>query len=57
MEVADPLLGQVLHPAAPFRFDGVTPRQMVAGRASRAGAHNEKVFAALARGETAPLSA
>ncbi len=28
MEVADPLLGQVLHPA-PFRFDGVTPREMV----------------------------
>src|SRR3954462_10097866 len=28
MKVADPLLGEVLHPAAPFRFDGVSPPEM-----------------------------
>ena len=40
-----------------FRFDGVTPQQMVRWPGVAAGAHNDKVFAALDRGETAPLSA
>jgi formyl-CoA transferase len=57
MEVTDPLLGPVLHPAAPFRFDGVHPREMVRWPGVAAGAHNDKVFGALERGETAPLSA
>ncbi|MBR0683526.1 CoA transferase [Roseomonas eburnea] len=56
MEVSDPQLGQVLHPAAPFRFDGVLPQQMVRWPGPPAGAHNEMVFAAVARGETRPLS-
>ena len=29
MQVDDPLLGPVLHPAGAFRFDGVAPREMV----------------------------
>ncbi|MFZ6761782.1 CaiB/BaiF CoA transferase family protein [Pseudoroseomonas sp. WGS1072] len=44
MSVDDPLLGPVLHPAAPFRFDGVTPREMVRWTGPAAGAHNEQVF-------------
>ena len=56
MEVADPLLGEVLHPAAPFRFDGVAPREMVRWTGPAAGAHNELVFGAVARGETGALT-
>jgi crotonobetainyl-CoA:carnitine CoA-transferase CaiB-like acyl-CoA transferase len=44
MEVQDPLLGQVLHPAAPFRIDGVGPRDMVRWTGPAAGAHNRHVF-------------
>ncbi|RYI87353.1 MAG: CoA transferase, partial [Acetobacteraceae bacterium] len=47
MEVADPLLGRVLHPAAPFRFDGVSPRDMVRWTGPAAGAHNDHVFTTL----------
>jgi formyl-CoA transferase len=44
MEVQDPLIGNVLHPAAPFRLDGVAPREMVRWTGPEAGAHNEQVF-------------
>jgi formyl-CoA transferase len=45
MEVEDPLLGRtLLHPAPPFRFDGVTPREMVRWTAPAVGAHNDHVF-------------
>jgi len=47
MEVADPLLGQVLHPAAPFRFDGVAPQDVVRWPGPAAGAHNDHVFGEL----------
>lgn len=50
MEVDDPLLGRVLHPAAPFRFDGVPPREMVRWTGREAGADNLKVFGALLGG-------
>ena len=45
--VQDPLLGPVLHPAAPFRFDGVSPPEMVRWTAPAAGAHNQHVFGTL----------
>ncbi|PZW41037.1 formyl-CoA transferase [Humitalea rosea] len=45
--VQDPLLGPVLHPAPPFRFDGVTPPEMVRWTAPAIGAHNEHVFGTL----------
>jgi len=52
MKVADPLLDTtLLHPAAPFRFDGVTPREMVRWTAPAVGAHNDHVFGELL-GET-----
>ncbi|MBR0655210.1 CaiB/BaiF CoA transferase family protein [Plastoroseomonas arctica] len=44
MEVEDPLLGRVLHPAAPFRFDGIPPEAMVRWTGPKAGAHNAQVF-------------
>ena len=47
MQVEDPLIGPILHPAAPFRFDGVTPREMVRWTGPAAGAHNEQVFSGL----------
>ena len=47
MEVADPLLGKVLHPAAPFRFDGVPPEAMVRWTGPAAGAHNAQIFEGL----------
>jgi len=50
MEVDDPLLGRVLHPAAPFRFDGVQPRDMVRWTGRAAGADNARVFGALLGG-------
>ncbi|MDN3566888.1 CaiB/BaiF CoA transferase family protein [Paeniroseomonas aquatica] len=52
MEVADPLLGKVLHPAAPFRFDGVPPRDMVRWTGPAAGAHNAHVFTELLKEAT-----
>jgi crotonobetainyl-CoA:carnitine CoA-transferase CaiB-like acyl-CoA transferase len=47
MQVEDPLLGPVLHPAAPFRFQGISPREMVRWTGPAAGAHNEEVFGIL----------
>jgi crotonobetainyl-CoA:carnitine CoA-transferase CaiB-like acyl-CoA transferase len=44
MEVQDPLIGKVLHPAAPFRLDGVAPSEMVRWTGPEAGAHNDHVF-------------
>jgi len=44
MEVDDPLLGKVLHPAAPFKFDGVSSRDMVRWTGAAPGAHNDHVF-------------
>ncbi|WP_307137108.1 CaiB/BaiF CoA-transferase family protein [Pseudoroseomonas cervicalis] len=44
MAVQDPLIGNVLHPAAPFRFDGVAPEDMVRWTGPAAGAHNRQVF-------------
>ena len=50
MEVEDPLLGtRLLHPAAPFRFDGVRPEEMVRWTAPAVGAHNDHVFTELLR--------
>ncbi len=45
--VNDPLLGPVLHPAPPFRFDGVAPPDMVRWTAPAVGAHNDHVFRTL----------
>jgi formyl-CoA transferase len=43
--VEDKLLGtKLLHPAAPFRFDGVSPPEMVRWTAPAVGAHNSHVF-------------
>jgi formyl-CoA transferase len=44
--VEDRLLGgaRVLHPAAPFRLDGVSPADMVRWPGPAAGAHNDHVF-------------
>jgi formyl-CoA transferase len=47
MQVQDPLIGPVLHPAAPFRLDGVAPAEMVRWTGPAAGAHNEHVFGEL----------
>ncbi len=45
VEVEDKLLGtKLLHPAAPFRFDGVSPPEMVRWTAPAVGAHNSHVF-------------
>lgn len=53
MEVEDPLLDtKLLHPAAPFRFDGVRPEEMVRWTAPAVGAHNDHVFNELLREET-----
>ncbi|WP_240048200.1 CaiB/BaiF CoA transferase family protein [Crenalkalicoccus roseus] len=54
MEVEDPLLGRVLHPAAPFRLDGVAPEAMVRWTGPAAGAHNDYVFNALLQEEEEP---
>jgi formyl-CoA transferase len=48
MQVADPLIGEtLLHPAAPFRFDGIAPRDMVRWTGPAVGAHNDHVFGEL----------
>jgi formyl-CoA transferase len=44
MEVEDQLIGPVLHPAPPFRFEGLAPRDMVRWTGPEAGAHNDHVF-------------
>ena len=44
LNVADPLLGDVLHPAPPFRLDGVAPADMVRWTGRAAGADNDHVF-------------
>ena len=44
MEVEDPLIGPVLHPAAPFRLDGFEPPALVRWTGPAAGAHNDRVF-------------
>jgi formyl-CoA transferase len=52
MEVQDPLLDRtLLHPAPPFRFDGVSPKEMVRWTAPAVGAHNDQVFADLLGGK------
>jgi formyl-CoA transferase len=43
-EVDDPLLGKVLHPAPPFRFDGAGPAEMLRWPGRAAGADNHHVF-------------
>jgi formyl-CoA transferase len=53
MQVEDPLIGPVLHPAAPFRLDGVAPREMVRWTGPAAGAHNDHVFNTLLKEEAA----
>ncbi|WP_301588815.1 CaiB/BaiF CoA transferase family protein [Sabulicella glaciei] len=42
--VQDPLLGEVLHPAPPFRMDGVGPEEMIRWTGREAGADNDRVF-------------
>jgi crotonobetainyl-CoA:carnitine CoA-transferase CaiB-like acyl-CoA transferase len=54
MEVQDPLLGPVLHPAAPFRFAGIAPEAMVRWTGPAAGAHNAHVFEELLAEGRAP---
>ena len=44
MRVEDPLLGPVLHPAAPFRFQAIAPREMVRWPGPAPGQHNAQVF-------------
>jgi formyl-CoA transferase len=44
MEVEDPNIGPLLHPAAPFRFDGIPPRDMIRWTGKPAGADNDLVF-------------
>ena len=53
MKVADPLIGEVLHPAAPFRLDGVAPQDMVRWPGPAVGAHNDYVFNELLGKESA----
>jgi crotonobetainyl-CoA:carnitine CoA-transferase CaiB-like acyl-CoA transferase len=43
-KVQDPLLGEVLHPAPPFRLDGVAPADMIRWPGRAAGADNDHVF-------------
>jgi formyl-CoA transferase len=54
MPVQDPLLGEVLHPAAPFRFDGVAPEAMVRWAGPSIGQHNDQVFNEMLREEPRP---
>ncbi len=42
--VQDPLLGEVLHPAPPFRMDGAGPAEMIRWTGRAAGADNDHVF-------------
>jgi formyl-CoA transferase len=55
MPVQDPLLGvELLHPAAPFRFDGIAPSEMVRWTGPAVGAHNDHVFKDLLKEGAAP---
>ncbi|MFT8245066.1 CaiB/BaiF CoA transferase family protein [Roseomonas sp. BN140053] len=56
LPVEDPILGTVLHPAAPFRFQGVSPRDMVRWTGPAVGADNDAVFREL-EGEAAATPA
>jgi formyl-CoA transferase len=47
-EVADPLLGRVLHPGAPMRISGVAPEAAVGWTGPAVGAHNALVLETLA---------
>ncbi|WP_159346626.1 CaiB/BaiF CoA transferase family protein [Roseomonas harenae] len=48
LDIADPLVGTTVpHPAAPFRFEGVPPRDMVRWPGPALGAHNDYVFGKL----------
>ncbi|WP_338665730.1 CoA transferase [Pararoseomonas sp. SCSIO 73927] len=45
LEVEDPLVGATVpHPAAPFRFEGIPPRDMVRWPGPAVGEHNDYVF-------------
>ncbi len=57
MPVEDPLIGPILHPAAPFRFQGVAPRTMVRWTGPAAGQHNAHVFGELLGEEETPQPA
>jgi formyl-CoA transferase len=52
MQVDDPLIGPILHPAAPFRLDGVPPRDMLRWTGPAVGAHNAHVFETLLQEES-----
>jgi formyl-CoA transferase len=48
LEVPDPLVGTTVpHPAAPFRFEGVPPRDMIRWPGPAIGQHNDHVFGTL----------
>lgn len=48
LDVEDPLIGTAVpHPAAPFRFEGIAPRDMVRWAGPAIGAHNDYVFGEL----------
>jgi crotonobetainyl-CoA:carnitine CoA-transferase CaiB-like acyl-CoA transferase len=48
LDVQDPLVGAAVpHPAAPFRIEGVPPRDMVRWPGPAIGAHNDYVFGEL----------
>ena len=44
LPVQDPLLGEVLHPAPPFRLNGVASAEMIRWTGREAGADNDHVF-------------
>jgi len=53
LDIADPLIGTTVpHPAAPFRFEGLPPRDMVRWPGPPVGAHNDYVFGTLLEEET-----
>ncbi|WP_458095559.1 CaiB/BaiF CoA transferase family protein [Roseomonas sp. WA12] len=53
LEVPDPLVGTVVpHPAAPFRFEGVPPRDMIRWPGPAIGQHNDHVFGTLLKEDT-----
>ena len=55
LPVEDPLVGATVpHPAAPFRFQGIAPRDMVRWPGPAVGAHNEHVFGSLLKQEAKP---
>jgi formyl-CoA transferase len=53
LDVEDPLIGRTVpHPAAPFRFEGLPPRDMVRWPGPSVGAHNNYVFGELLKERT-----